>query len=591
MAHDIFISYAPPDRTTAESVCRRLEAAGFLCWIAPRDIGGGVDWDLAIEDSPLVVLIFSAAANVSRQVRDEVALAVEIGAGIVVFGIDGSEPTGALRLRLTHRPWIDASMSPFDAHIDPLIVEAAQILPPRDIDVTEPAAENIPAAPLKVAQPETAQAEIAQAEVAQAGAAPAEVAQAEVAPVERPRGRRFAAMLAGLTALALLAIGGWLIGGVFNRPPARQTSYIPAPSAQPATPIQPAAPMQPGTPPQPPPSTGSTEPQPPLAPLSAPSEPASSIPAAPVRVLEGHDGAVNAVAVAPDGRTLSSGSDDRSLKFWSVASGTEFRTLSTGSTPVAAIAFAPDGSLLAWSSGRVVAGAGSAPVIWMEDVATGKVARTLNQPAGGEQAVYGPSAIAFSPNGTLLAAGGEDRSIQLWDVASGKLVRSLPGHSKGTLAVAFSPDGRWLASGGGDSAVKLWDVATGQPLRSMTAARWVRAVAFSPDGKILASAGEDRAIRLWDPASGQLVRTLTGHSRWVRSIAFSRDGRLIASGGQDKLVKVWDVASGRETNNLTGHTEPVFSVAFAPDGHTLASGGADAAVRLWDLSLISQASR
>ncbi|MBV9969232.1 MAG: toll/interleukin-1 receptor domain-containing protein, partial [Xanthobacteraceae bacterium] len=144
MAHDIFISYAPADRAVAEIVCDRLETAGVACWIAPRDIGGGADWDSAIEDARLVVLVFSAAANVSRQVRDEVALAVETGAGLILFRIDSAEPTGALRLRIVQRPWIDAITPPLEPHVDRLIEQARRMLPAGQptigLEETEPVA-------------------------------------------------------------------------------------------------------------------------------------------------------------------------------------------------------------------------------------------------------------------------------------------------------------------------------------------------------------------------------------------------------------------------------------------------------------------
>jgi WD40 repeat protein len=139
----------------------------------------------------------------------------------------------------------------------------------------------------------------------------------------------------------------------------------------------------------------------------------------------------------------------------------------------------------------------------------------------------------------LLASGSEDKTVKLWDVASGRELRTLCGHSSFVLSVAFSPDGRILASGSWDGTVKLWDVASGRELRTLSGhSSFVLSVAFSPDGRILASASDDKTVKLWDVASGRELRTLSGHSSAVLSVAFSPDGRMLASGSGDKTVKL-----------------------------------------------------
>ena len=198
-------------------------------------------------------------------------------------------------------------------------------------------------------------------------------------------------------------------------------------------------------------------------------------------VLSGHEGMARAVSFSPDGRTLASGSDDRTVRLWDVQTGRQLAMLKDHTETIFAVAFSPDGRILA--SGAL----------------DGQVRLTDCRTLKSRVLTTGPHvfALAFAPDGSTLASAHRDAPPQLWDLTSGKPRATLFGHNGDVLHLAFSPDGKTLATAGRDQTVRIWDTATGQEMLCLTGheAR-VNGVAFSPDGQTLASVDHKGVIRL-----------------------------------------------------------------------------------------------
>jgi WD40 repeat protein len=198
-------------------------------------------------------------------------------------------------------------------------------------------------------------------------------------------------------------------------------------------------------------------------------------------------------------------------------------------------------------------------------------------------------ALAFSPNGKILATAGEDRWVRLWDPATGKEKATLKKHGEGVLALAFSPDGKTLATGDG-GLLRVWDLPTGREAPALRLEDdLVRLLAFSPDGKTIAEAGFQWKIRLWDLAEGKVRATLPAKDKealtgQITALAFRPGSPILASSGWDECIRLWNPVTQKQEAVLQGHREVVRCLAFSPDGKTILSGGDDRDVRVWDVA-------
>ena len=287
--------------------------------------------------------------------------------------------------------------------------------------------------------------------------------------------------------------------------------------------------------------------------------------------------ALEGVAFSADGKFLAVRKEGGNIELWDWASRQRTGILTNQSWRLA-MGFVPKQNLLASAN----LGPGGQPVVSFWDVTTRQLVRNLPQPTR-------VNALAFSPDGEVLATFHMDPMIRLWEVASGKLIHAFPAAATmnvDTRLPLFSPDGRTLALGEMRSRIRLLKWQTGEEmlLSIGSEANGVSALAFSPDGRILAAgyAYGDGAIRLWDVATGGLVGVLEGHRGWVSCLVFAPDGRTLFSGSADQTIRVWSIAEKRELNRLQGHTGGIRGLALAPGGKTVVSCADDGSVRAWN---------
>lgn len=280
---------------------------------------------------------------------------------------------------------------------------------------------------------------------------------------------------------------------------------------------------------------------------------------------------VTALAYSPDGKLLAA-SGNREAWLFDTSTHTLSARLPGQTNAVTALAFSPDGKHLVVASGT----AGSVGEARLYDIVNGQVApQPRHTLAVHADIVY---AVAFSPNSQTLATTGYDRLIKVWDVDGGKLLRTLKDHSDTVYGLAFSPDGKLLASAAADRAVKIWDTASGVRLYSLgDATDWLYAVAWSSDGRHLAAAGVDKSIRVWevDARGGKLIRSVFAHEGPVVRLAYSADGQTLYSLGEDRLLKSWDAARMAERKIYAKQPEAALSLAVRPDRKHLAVGRYD----------------
>jgi len=296
-----------------------------------------------------------------------------------------------------------------------------------------------------------------------------------------------------------------------------------------------------------------------------------------LRTFTGHSHHVVALALAPDGRQVISGSHDGTIKVWDLENGLELITISPKKKRaydkvVSSLAVTPDGK-------QVISGFLSEFSLTVWDLDSSQEIRTLSGHMGSV------NAVAVTPDGKRIVSGSADKDLKIWDLDSGQVIRTLTGHMGSVNAVAVTPDGKRVISGSDDKTLKIWDLDSGQVIRTLTShIGSVNAVAVTPDGKQVISGSDDETMKIWDLDNGQVIRTITGHNYAVTAIAVAPDGANVVSGDRAGSLKFWNLLNNKEQTTLGGHAPfGIYAVGVTPDGNRVVTVSADMTIKLWDI--------
>jgi WD40 repeat protein len=286
-----------------------------------------------------------------------------------------------------------------------------------------------------------------------------------------------------------------------------------------------------------------------------------------------------AIAFSPDGLTVATGGDDQTIRTWDAETGAAIDTFTGHASVIRGLVFTPGLDVLSIAENKSV-------YLW-DTNPEWTLTRTIGTVDSTDQLADRVTALDFSPDGLLLATGSGEPSrsgeMKIWNVADGKLVLEIKEpHSDTIFGLEFSPDGKQIASCGADRFAKIFELETGKFIRSFEGhTHHVLGVSWRADGRRLATSGADNVIKVWDIKTGDQKRTISGFGKEVTSIRFVADGDNVLACSGDKTVQMKNAESGGNVRNFPGAVDFMYAVSASASGKVIAAGGQDSVLRVW----------